>query len=154
MKTTPRKQRCDSAAAAVRAAQGVALGPLNPPDHVTLRPGDRPFWDAVILSRARDTWNDSDLAIAANLARSQADIEKLQAELDIDGYSDEKGRLSVKAAAVEMLTKRTIALSRILHVHAAATLGDSEEAHKALAVDKKARAAAPGSDLIPTLRAV
>lgn len=152
---SPRKPRCDSAAALVRAAQGAALGPLKPPKHVALRPGDKPFWNAIMESRARDTWSVSDLAIAANLARSLADIEKLQADIDVEGYIGDKGRVSAKASMVETLTKRTIALSRILHVHAAATLGDSEEAHKALAVDKRARAAvADADDLIPTLRMV
>ena len=53
MKVTPRRQRSDSAAAAIAATQAAALGPLEPPAHVTLRPGDRPFWNAIMLARAR-----------------------------------------------------------------------------------------------------
>lgn len=148
-----RKLRCDSAAGAVRAAQAAALGPLDPPDHVHLRDGDRPFWDAIILARARDTWTFIDLTIAANLARSQADIEKLQADIDVEGYLSEKGRVNPKATVLETLSRRVVALARMVHVHAEATQGKSEQAGKALATEKKARDAST-HDLIPTLRAV
>jgi len=86
MKTTSKRNRSDSASAAVRAAQAAALGPLNPPAHIALRKGDRPFWDAIVTSRARDTWTLIDLCTAGNLARAQADIEFLQKVLDEKGY--------------------------------------------------------------------
>lgn len=152
MKATPKRNRSDSAAAAVRAAQAAALGPLDPPGHVALRDGDRPFWDAIVTSRARDTWTTIDLCTAGNLARTQADIERLQSELDAAGYVLDDGKVNPVAALVETLTRRTMTLARALHVHAIATVGKSEDASKALANEKQA--AAPGSDLIPTLRAV
>lgn len=151
MKVTAKRRRSDSAAAAVAAAQAVALGPLDPPAHVTLRPGDRPFWNAIMTARARDTWTDTDLATAANLARSQADIERLQAQLDATGYMVE-GKANPLAAIVETLTRRAVALSRVLHVHAEATVGKSEDAAKALANERAA--ATEDDDLIPTLRVV
>jgi hypothetical protein len=151
MKTTPKRNRSDSNAAAVRAAQAAALGPIDPPEHVTLREGDRPFWNAIVTSRARDTWTDTDLTTAANLARSQADIERLQARLDAEGYILD-GKANPVAALVETLTRRAVALSRVLHVHAEATVGRSANASKALAIEKTA--VVPGSDLIPHLRAV
>lgn len=152
MKATPKRNRSDSAAAAVRAAQAVALGPLDPPKHVALRKGDRPFWDAIVTSRARDTWTQIDLTTAANLARSQADIERLQKILDDDGYVTEDGKLNPAAALVETLTKRTVSLARALHVHAVATVGRSADGIKALANEKAA--AAEDDDLIPTLSPV
>ncbi|WP_162575173.1 TerS protein [Variovorax sp. PBL-H6] len=151
MKMTPRRKRSDSAAAAVAAAQAVALGPIDPPAHVTLRPGDRPFWDAIVTARARDTWTQTDLATAANLARAQADIETLQAQLDAAGYLIE-GKANPLAAMVETLSRRAVALSRVLHVHAQATVGRSEDAAKAL--DNERKAAADHDPLIPTLRVV
>lgn len=151
MKMTPRRKRSDSAAAAVAAAQAVALGPIDPPAHVTLRAGDRPFWNAIVTARARDTWTDTDLTSAANLARTQADIEKLQAELDAAGYLVE-GKANPLAAIVETLTRRVVSLSRVLHVHAQATVGRSEDASKALANERKA--GQDDDDLIPTLRMV
>lgn len=152
MKLAPKRNRSDSISAAVRASQAAALGPLDPPDHVTLRDGDRPFWDAIVTSRARETWTTIDLCTAANLARTQADIEQLQARLDSEGYTLDSGKVNPVAALVERLTRRTVALSRVLHVHAIATVGKSEDAAKALANEKNAYA--PQDDLFPTLRAV
>ena len=152
MKLTPKRNRSDSAAAAVRAAQAAALGPIDPPAHVAIREGDRPFWDAIVLARARDTWTAIDLTTAANLARSQSDIERLQSELDTGGYVLPDGKPNPVAALVETLTRRTVALSRALHVHAQATVGRSADASKVLALEKAA--ATEDDDLIPTLRMV
>lgn len=153
MKTTPKRNRSDSAAAAVRAVQAVALGPLDPPKHVTLRKSDRPFWDAIVTSRARDTWTAIDLCTAANLARSQNDIEFLQKILNENGYVMEDGKLNPAANLVEVLTKRVVSLARALHVHAASTVGRSADSVKALALEKQA-AQAEDDDLIPTLRTI
>jgi hypothetical protein len=151
MKVTPKRNRSDSISAAVRAAQAVALGPLPPPDHVCLRPGDLPYWDSIMTARARDTWTGVDLVQAGNMARAQADIERLQQQLDTEGYTFE-GKINPLAQLIETLTKRTVSLSRILHVHAIATTGKSDSAGKALANERDA--AADFDDLIPTLRAV
>ena len=152
MKNSPvRRRRSDSAAAAIVAAQSAALGPLDPPAHVTLRAGDRPFWDAVMKSRARDTWTDSDLTTAATMARAQADIEALQADIDREGYAVE-GKINPKATMLETLSKRVVSLSRVLHVHAEASIGRSRDAAKALANERAALD--DGDDLIPSLRIV
>jgi len=150
--TTTRRKRSDSAAAAVTAAQSAALGPLNPPEHVTLRAGDRPFWDAIMKARARDTWTAIDLTHAATLARTQADVETLQARLDAEGYITPEGKANPLAAIVETLARRAVALSRTLHVHAEAVIGRSRDAANALANERKAEA--EHDDLIPTLRVV
>lgn len=153
MKVTPKRKRSDSAAAAVAAAQAVALGPLKPPAHVTLRPCDGPFWVAIMEARARDTWTATDLTTAANLARTQADIERLQAEADAEGFtiSGANGvpQVNPKHKLLETLSRRAVALSRVLHVHAEATVGKSEDAAKALATERQARG--EHDDLIPTL---
>lgn len=153
MKVTPRRKRSDSAAAAIAATQAAALGPLEPPAHVTLRPGDRPFWNAIMLARARDTWTEVDLTTAATLARTQADIEDLHTKLALAGYmlGDKPHPL---AAVVETLARRAVALTRVLHVHAEATVGKSEDAAKALELERKARQDKTDDDLIPRLRAV
>lgn len=153
MKINPRRKRSDSAAAAAAAVQAVALGPLNPPEHVALRPGDRPFWDAIVTARARDTWTGPDLVTAANMARSQADIERLQAEVDAEGYVID-GKVSAKAKMVETLSRRVVVLASALHVHALATQGRARDAGKVLELERKARAEQDEDDLIPHLRAV
>lgn len=156
MKVTPKRRRSDSAAAAVKAAQAAALGPLKPPSHITLRKGDKPFWNAIVTARARDTWTVSDLAIAANLARSQADIERLQAEVDIEGFTIPSGNgtpiVNPKHKLLETLSRRAVSLARMLHVHAQATVGRSEDASKALKLERDAQA--EDDDLIPTMRLV
>lgn len=151
MKTTPKRNRSDSISAAIRAVQAVALGPLPPPDHVCLRDGDLPYWQNIMLARARDTWTQIDLTTAANLARTQADIERLQKDLDAQGYM-QGDKVNPLAKLVDTLSRRALSLARALHVHAEATVGESRDMAKSLANERKA--AAPGSDLIPTLRAV
>ena len=121
---------------------------MPPPDHVTLRPGDLPFWNAIMVARPRDTWTVIDLVTAGNLARTQADIEKLQQELDADGYMIGLD-VNPLAKVIDALSRRALALSRAIHTHAEATVGKSEDASKQLANERKA--AAPGDDLIPTL---
>ena len=150
MKVTERRPRSDSSKAAIQAAQNVALGPLDPPAHVNLRPQDKPHWRAIMAARARHTWDDADLTTAATLARAQADILMLQEQVDRDGYIIE-GKINPAAQMVETLTKRVTSLSRILHVHAEAKLGRARDNGKTLALEQEA---AEDDALIPTLRAV
>ena len=152
VRTTTKRRRSDSAAAAVAAAQAAALGPLDPPAHVTLRDGDRAFWDSIMLARARDTWTAYDLTTAASLARCQADIEKLQADLDATGYVVE-GKTNPLCAIIDTLTRRAVALSRAIHCHSEASVGRSADAAKALKVEAAARGY-DDDDLIPGLRVV
>jgi hypothetical protein len=159
MKVNPKRNRSDSAAAAVTASQAAALGPLQPPDHVSLRPGDLPFWNAIMQARARDTWTEPDLATAATMARAQADIERLQAELDTEGFTitNTKGNVLVnpKHKLLETLTRRVVSMSRVLHVHAEATVGRSRDAGNALINERQASLPLDDEDdLIPRLRLV
>lgn len=147
-----RRKRADSNAAAVAAAQAAALGAVQPPAHVKLRTCDRPFWDAIVQARARDTWTEVDLAHAATMARAQADVERLQAEIDAEGDVIE-GKANPKHKLLETITRRVVALARMLHVHAEATQGRSRDAGNALALERQARAE-QHDDLIPTLRVV
>ncbi len=155
MKVTAKRHRTDTVKGAVTAMQNALLGPIDPPAHITLRPQDRAFWVAIVEARARDTWNPSDLALAAQLARAQADIERLQSELDNEGDLTDDGKLNPKHRLLETLSKRAISLARVIHVHAEATVGKSEDAAKALKTEQSARSAADGlDDLIPGLRAI
>lgn len=147
-----RRTRSDSAKAAVQASQAAALGPLQPPAHVTLPDAAVPFWNAIMLNRPRDRWNDADLAIAAVMARDQAAVERLQAEIVIEGdMVDDK--VNPKHKLVETLARRVVANARALHVHAEATTGRSQNQGKALELEQAARQQAD-DDLIPRLVAV
>ena len=88
-----------------------------------------PFWNAIIAARA--TWTEVDMQHAANLARCQADIEKIQKELDKEGPVTQSARgsnvMNPKFTALEVLTRRSVMLSRMIQVHTAATLGESKD---------------------------
>lgn len=132
-------------------------GVIDPPSHVTLRDGDRPFWDAIVRARAAQSWNASDLELAASLARCKADIETVQMEITASGniVENDKGTqiINPRHALLETLTRRAIAMSRMLHVHAEATCGKSEQQAKRALPEKDAQSAAR-SALIPRLSAV
>lgn len=149
MKTTAKRQRTDTAKAAVNASQNAALPPLKPPACVKLRPGDRAFWNRIVNSKARDNWTDVDLITAAQLARAQADIEQLQKQVDDEGYILD-GKINPAAQMLETLSKRTVALTRVLQVHALATVGRSADAAASATLERQARAK-PDCDLIPTM---
>ena len=137
MKLTPKRQRADTAKGAVQAAQNAAQGPIDPPAYVTLPEACKPFWDAIVTSRPRDTWTDSDLVMAANLARVQHAIETVAIG------SDEHAKL----------TRLAMALSRSVSVHATATVGRAADMVNAATAEREARQQ-PDDDLIPRLRAV
>ena len=155
-----RRTRSDSETAVIRAAQNAAAGVIEPPAHVKLRPCDRPFWDSIVSARARDSWNTSDLEVAANMARAKADIERIQSEIDSEGdiVVNDRGTqiINPKHTLLETLTRRVMAGSRMLHVHAEATQGESRAQKGKNTAAKEAENASQTAepDLIPGLRAV
>ena len=149
MKTTDRRPRSDSAKAAVAASQAVALGPLPPPAHVRLRDCDRPFWNAIVTARPRDTWTDADLVLAGNLARAYADMETLQESIERDGMLVE-GKINPASDLLDKMTRRALATGRQLMVATIATVGKAQDIHKGAALERGARQHID-DDLIPTL---
>ncbi|MBE0591226.1 MAG: TerS protein [Gemmatimonadales bacterium] len=146
----PRQPRSDSIAAALVAAENAAQAPIEPPDYVDVPEAAKPFWRALMLNRPHDRWNAADLATAAVLARAQADVERLQREIDDEG--DVVGAtLNPKHRLLETIVKRIAALSRLLHVHAEATVGRAVDSVKPLQNDLQARAT-EHDDLIPVRR--
>ena len=106
----------------------------SPPPHITLREGDLPFWDSVVRARDYASWTDIDLEHAANLAACLHDIEALKHEIAAEGniVINAKGTQIVnpKHTLLETLTRRSVTLSRMLHVHAEATVGESRHQKK------------------------
>lgn len=137
--TRPRNPRSDSATAAVQAAQNAAQGPLLPPEHVPLPDGALPFWEALVRNRPRHRWNDADLATAALLAVTQMQAVAMMGDIE-------------QAALVDKLGRRIALLSKLLNVHAEATIGRAQEQGKTLQLEREAEA--DHDPLIPTLRAV
>lgn len=137
--TKTRRPKSDTIKYAALAHQNAAQAPIEPPAYVTLPDGCKPFWDAIITSRARDTWTDSDLVTAANMARVQYALESAQ----VGGEEHAK------------LTRLSLALSRSLSVHTTATVGRAANMVGAATAERNARVDADADDdLIPRLRAV
>ena len=120
-----RARRSDSAESAVIAAQNAAEGAPVPPEHVSLPDEAMPFWNALMANRPRDRWNDADLANAAILAVTQMQVHRLLEDIE-------------QAVLVDKLTRRIMALSRMLHVHPEATQGRPREQGKKLALERSA----------------
>ena len=137
MKLTPKRHRSDSAKSATQAHQNAAQAPIEPPGYVTLPEPCKPFWNAIVTSRPRDTWTESDLVLAANLARVNHAIETAAIG------SDEHAKL----------TRLAMALARSVAVHPTATVGRAADMVQAATAEREARSQ-PDDDLIPRLRAV
>jgi len=113
-----------------------------------------PYWRSITKARAADRWNDSDLETAAELARTKASIERLNGELCNEGdiVVNERGTpiVNPKHSLLETLTRRMVALSRMLQVHAEATQGKArDQVKKNQAQQHAASAIADHDDLIP-----
>ena len=137
MKLTPKRHRSDSAKSAAKAHQNAAQAPIEPPGYVALPEPCKPFSQAIVTSRPRDTWTDADLVQAANLARTLHAIES--APVGSDDHAK--------------LTRLAMALSRAVYVHATATVGRAADAVQEATAERQARQE-DGDDLIPRLRAV
>lgn len=139
---TDKRERSDTISGAVRAMENALAGPIDPPEHVRLREGDRPFWDSIVMARPRDRWDGADLELAGNLARCKADIERLQIEIESEGDVIENNRgtpiMNPKHSLIETLTRRAVALSRMLHVHAEAKNGRAQDQGNKLKEQRKA----------------
>ena len=147
MKVTQKRKRSDSTEAHVKAMQAAAAAVLPIPVGVTLRDQDAPFWLAVTQARPRETWTDVDLTHAATLARTLADIEQMQAHIDKFGYLSGDD-VNPAVAVLEKLSRRAMSLSRMLHVHALATVGRAGDAVGLAALEREAREQ-DDDDLIP-----
>lgn len=129
-----RRTRSDSVKGHQEIAVSLFAGDLPPPPHVKLRDRDIPFWNDIIATRARVLWNESDLAIAAELARVKSDIEKIRDELEKEGdvIENKKGTKVVnpKRHLLIALTGQALSISSKIQVNTEATSGKSREGRK------------------------
>ena len=140
-----KRHRSDTAAEATRRMADALTGPAQPPAHVKLRETDWPFWFSIVSARAKDSWNDADLEMAANLARTKSDIDRLGQEIDVEGdvVKNDRGTqiMNPKHSLLETLSRRAVALSRMLHVHAEATQGRARDTGKRGKAEQETQAA-------------
>lgn len=128
-----RKQRIDSATAAVKVMQGAARE-IMPPSHVPLDDCDWPFWHNVVSEFARSEWTEHQLELAAMLARTLANLEGEQRQLRAEGFIAvrENGTTveNPRARAVKSLTGDILSLRRSLALHARAKSGEARDVGK------------------------
>ena len=128
------KKKSDDHNTATKTAQltQAAIAGVDVPSWLSVPDEAKPFFSAILKLRDYASWNESDLAKAANLARAQADIERIGAEIREEGdvvVNDRGTQIpNPKHAILETLTRRELALSRAVHVHAEATQGKSRDA--------------------------
>lgn len=90
-----------------------------------------PTWNNIVRARDYKSWTAIDLEHAANLASCLCDLERLRHEVRAEGdiIKNDRGTpiVNPKHSLLETLSRRSVALSRMLHVHAEATVGKSED---------------------------
>lgn len=149
-KAKPKRADSRTAAAAVKAFQNAAFSPIEPPKAVKLRDGDRPIWDALMVVRARDEWSEVDLHHAANLTRCLADIERITGEIETHGdvFTNDRGTpiVNPRHALLETLSRRAVALTRLLHLHALVINGEPRDMGKGRELEQQSRQAATTKD--------
>jgi hypothetical protein len=121
-----RRQRIDSAAGAV-ATMAAAARDLSPPDHVRIRKGDMPFWDSVISEKPKSEWTESDMIVAANLARAMADAERVAGYTVVGGGNINQARLLETIEVSDKLARRIVTLRRALGLDNRAKNGEQRD---------------------------
>jgi hypothetical protein len=149
----PRKQRIDSAAAAVKVMQG-ATRQIQPPSHVPLDACDWPFFESVIEEFARAEWTEHAIEIAAMLARTMANLEAEQRALRTEGFTSmtERGTpvVNPRAAIVKGLASDVLSFRRSLALHARARNGgDNRNAGTRKEQAKAIESGVLGDDIFP-----
>jgi hypothetical protein len=137
-----RKPRSDSAEAAIKAALNAATPAPQIPDSVKLSEKHLPFWNAIISSRARAEWSDATLIVAAQLARTQYEIEFESEALEKEGSVVENQRgtpiMNPRQTVMEQLCRREMALMRTLGISGSVANGDKRDLQKARQMQQQA----------------
>jgi hypothetical protein len=140
---TKRKPRSDSASAAIDAMVNASKPLPDIPAHVRLDKRHIPFWDGIIRARARSEWIETDLVVAAQLARTQFDIEKEAETLEAEGSVIENARgtpvMNPRHAVLEQLARREMALMRALRITGAAAGIDPRDLAKQRNLERQSR---------------
>lgn len=149
-----KRPKTDTVKGALATLQDAQLTIAVPP-HVNVPTAAMPFWLSITKARATSRWTEPDLEMAAELARTKYKIEILNTDIQVEGDTVKNARGTLvenpKHRTLETLTRRMIALSRALHIHAEATQGRAQEQVKPNKAQAKARNAAEAldNDLIP-----
>lgn len=126
----------------------MAANGILPPAYCELKIGEMPFWNAIIAARVE--WTTVDLMHAANLARTLFAIETETASLRNEGsvIMNQRGSpvMNPRFSVLETLSRRSVSISSKIQVHAAATIGESENNRKKNSQKRKSMDALNGID--------
>lgn len=148
-----KRQRIDSASAAVIVATGMARE-IAPPDCEPLDEGDLPYWDAIVRTRAKAEWTEENRIVAAKLARAMADekriIMQLREEADIVENARGTPVVNPKHSLVEQIARRVMAWRKALALDARGADGRASDISKRRnqALSIEGSIASVGDDLI------
>lgn len=122
-----RKQRIDSATAAVAVMLDATKGELLPPEHCPLPNAAMPFWRAIMRGRARDEWEatPSLLATASSLAWTQWQIVKIRETVENDPVPDAKS-----VQRMSDMQRLEMAYLRTLQQHGRGAEGEARDVAK------------------------
>ena len=153
-----RKQPSSSSTAAVKAMRDAA-SPIPVPEFVKLTERAAEFWAIVVRARARDEWTDADLTVAGDLCDCMADMRSEGIALKLEGYVLDNGRggsiQNPRNQVLEVLTRRKIALMRMLQMQARAVQGSAAKVQAGRAAERSAASAIPEPESLlaaPTLQ--
>ena len=121
----PRKTRSlDTANGAVELMQSAAAGLPEIPSYINLRQQDLPYFNAILSARAKNEWSHVDLAVAAQLAWTQAEIAKETATLEEEGtiVKNDRGTAvtNPRFRAINEHKQSQLALIKTLALHSTA----------------------------------
>lgn len=128
-----RRSDSNSASGAVSAVQNAIAGVFAPPVECKLEKRDLVYWNAIVRARSREEWNENELQVAAQLARTRRQIQDNEDLLEEEGpvLVNDRGTqiANPRFSIIEQLTRRQMALMRSVQCTATAVSGQS--AHNA-----------------------
>lgn len=142
-----RRQRIDSATAAVRVMAAEQLE-LQPPAHISVPAGARPFWNAVIRARTREEWlaAPSLMNAAANLAWTQWQIDRVRRQIDGDEAMDDGLTVAQLGSMLLKMQRLEMGYLRVLQQHGRAVEGEARDVAKRRTMTKAIAADNPLED--------
>ena len=145
----PRRERIDSASAAVKVMQA-AQKPITPPSTIPLTDSDKVFFANIISEKANSDWTPHQLELAALLARTMTDLNDEQVAMRSDGSIAVAGNgallVNPRKALIAMNAATIVSLRRSLGIHSRAMGGEARDVGKRSALTKGIEANNPLDD--------
>jgi hypothetical protein len=143
-----KRNRSDSATAAIQAMQNATEDTLQPPAHAGLEKKAAPFWHDNIRSKALDSWTPADLLAAVELANNQRYITLLRRDLRneerVRGEARNVVEIKELRKQIVELQRTILAQRRDLQIHSHATNGESRDQRNRNKNDRNARSTVSG----------